>query len=102
MHARVTFLEFQPEDIEASARLFQEAVSAIHEQETGFQGAFLLVRDDGTAMAINFADTLDNLRENDRKGVYQSEVANFRSLIVGHPRREFFRIAASIVPESED
>ena len=40
-------------------------------------------------------DTLENLQANERSGFYQSQVAKFRERIVGHPRREIFRVAVS-------
>ena len=95
MHARVTFAQVKPEDIEDSARLFVEGIIPAARQEEGFRGALFLVRDDGAVMTIDLADSLDHLRANERHGLYQSEVAKFRSRIVGHPRREFFRVAVS-------
>jgi hypothetical protein len=50
-----------------------------------FRRALFLARDDGTVMAIDLADTLDHLRANEKHGLYQAEVAKFRSRIVGHP-----------------
>jgi heme-degrading monooxygenase HmoA len=94
VHARVTFAQVKPDDIEDSARLFAEGIPAAREEE-GFRGALFLVRDDGTVMAIDLADSLDHLRANEKHGLYQAEVAKFRSRIVGHPHREFFRIAVS-------
>jgi hypothetical protein len=38
-------------------------------------------------MAIDLADSLDHLRANEKHGLYQTEVAKFRSRIVGHPHR---------------
>ena len=95
MHARVTFAQVKPEDIEDSARLFGEGIIPAAREEAGFRGALFLVRDDGTVMAIDLADSLDHLRANEKLGYYQAEVAKFRSRIVGHPRREFFRVALS-------
>ncbi len=95
MHARVTFAQVKPEDIEDSARLFEEGIIPAAREEEGFRGALFLVRDDGAVIAIDLADSLDHLRANEKKGLYQAEVAKFRSRIVGHPHREFFRIAVS-------
>lgn len=96
MHARVTYLEFAPENIDDAARLFEDAVAAVHETEPGFRGAALFLREDGKAMAINLAEDAEHLKANDASGIYQAEVAQFRSLLVGHPRREFFRVAVSV------
>ena len=95
MHARVTFAQVNPEDIEDSARLFEEGIIPAAREEEGFRGALFLARDDGTVMAIDLADSLDHLRANEKQGLYQAEVAKFRSRIVGHPHREFFRVAVS-------
>ena len=95
MHARVTFAQVKPEDIEDSARLFGDGIIRAAREEEGFRGALLLVRDDGTVMAIDLADSLDHLRANEKHGLYQAEIAKFRSRIVGHPHREFFRVAVS-------
>jgi hypothetical protein len=83
------------EDIEDSARLFEEGIIPAAREEEGFRGALFLVRDDGTVMAIDLADSLDHLRANEKHGLYQAEIAKFRSRIVGHPHREFFRVAVS-------
>jgi hypothetical protein len=95
VHARVTFAQVKPEDIEDSARLFEEGIIPAAREEEGFRGALFLVRDDGTVMAIDLADSLDHLRANEKHGFYQAEVAKFRSRIVGHPHREFYRVAVS-------
>lgn len=95
MYARVTYVQVAPEDIEDSIRLFDESVVPAARQEEGFHGAMLLVRENGEAMAIDLADTLEHLQTNERSGFYQSQVAKFRERIVGHPRREVFRVAVS-------
>jgi hypothetical protein len=95
VHARVTFAQDKPEDIEDSARLFEEGIVPAARQEEGFRGALFLVRDDGTVMTLDLADSLDHLRANEKHGLYQAEVARFRNRIVGHPHREFFRVAVS-------
>jgi hypothetical protein len=62
VHARVTFAQVKPEDIEDSARLFEDGIIPAAREEEGFRGALFLVRDDGTVMAIDLADSLDHLR----------------------------------------
>jgi hypothetical protein len=93
MVARVTSVRVNPEDIEESVRLFDESVIPAVEHEKGFRGVLLLLRDDGHALAIDLADTLDDVRENERTGVYQSQVAKFADKIVEHPHREVYRVA---------
>jgi hypothetical protein len=95
MYARVTFVQVTPEDVEDSARLFEESVVPAARREEGFLGAMLLVRENGAAMAIDLADSLENLKANEQSGFYQSQVVKFRDKIVGHPRREIFRVAVS-------
>ena len=95
MYARVTFVQVTPEHVEDSARLFEESVVPAARQEEGFRGAMLLVRESGEGMAIDLADSLEHLRANEQSGFYQSQVAKFRDKIVGHPRREIFRVAVS-------
>lgn len=95
MYARVTFVQVTPEDVEDSARLFEESVVPAARQEEGFLGAMLLVRENGEGMAIDLADSLEHLKANEQSGFYQSQVAKFRDRIVGHPRREVFRVAVS-------
>jgi hypothetical protein len=48
VHARVTFAQVKPEDIEDSARLFEEGIIPAAREEEGFRGAHFLARDDGT------------------------------------------------------
>jgi hypothetical protein len=77
VHARVTFAQVKPEDIEDSARLFGEGIIPAAREEEGFRGALFLVRDDGTVMAIDLADSLDHLRANEKHRLYQAEIAKF-------------------------
>jgi hypothetical protein len=95
MYARVTHVQVEPEDIVEAARLFDQSVVPAARQEEGFAGTLLLVRDDGHALAIDLADTLEHMQANERSGFYQSQVANFADRIVGRPRREIYRVAVS-------
>ena len=95
MVARVTSVAVKPEDIEESARLFDESVLPAARREEGFLGALLLVRDDGRAIAIDLCDTLENLRANERSGFYQEQIAKFADRIVGHPTREVYEVAVA-------
>ena len=95
MYARITFVQVRPEDVENATRLFDESVVPAVRDEKGFQGAVLLVRDNGEAMAVDFAQTLEDLQANERDGIYQAQVAKFRDRLVGHPRREIFRVAVA-------
>ncbi len=92
MVARVTHVRVKPEDIEESVRLFDESVVPAATQEEGFRGALLLVRDNGQALAIDLADTIENAHANERSGFYQSQIAKFADRIVGHPSREFYEV----------
>lgn len=95
MFARITFVQVKPQDIQDASRLFDESVVPEVRQEQGFRGALLLVRDTGEAMAVDFAESLEDLNANERNGVYQAQVAKFRDRIIGHPRREVFRVAVA-------
>jgi hypothetical protein len=92
MVARVTHVRVRPEDVDESVRLFDESVVPAAEQEEGFMGALLLVRADGEALAVDLCDTLENLRENERNGFYQSQVAKFAERITGRPSREVYEV----------
>lgn len=95
MVARVTQVRVDPEDVADSVRLFDESVLPAAEQEEGFMGALLLTREDGRALVIDLCDTLEHLRENERNGFYQEQVAKFADRIVDHPRREFFDVGVA-------
>jgi hypothetical protein len=95
MVARVTHVRVKPEDVEESVRLFDESVVPAAEQEQGFMGAMLLVRDDGRALAIDLCDTLENMRANEHNGFYQTQVAKFADKIVDTPGREFYDVAVA-------
>ncbi|HLL86586.1 MAG TPA: hypothetical protein VK387_04675 [Thermoleophilaceae bacterium] len=95
MVARVTHVRVNPEDVEESVRLFDESVVPAAEQEEGFMGALLLVREDGRALAIDLCDTLEHMRANERSGFYQTQVAKFADKIVDRPGREFYDVAVS-------
>ncbi|MEK6278387.1 MAG: hypothetical protein AABM29_10290 [Actinomycetota bacterium] len=92
MVARVTHVRVNPEDIDESVKLFDESVIPAAAQEDGFMGALLLVRENGEALAIDLADTLDHAHANERSGVYQTQIAKFAGQIVGHPKREFYEV----------
>lgn len=95
MVARVTHVRVKPEDIEESVRLFDGSVVPAAEQEEGFMGALLLVREDGRALAIDLCDTIEHMRQNEANGFYQSQVAKFAGKIVERPSREFYDVAVA-------
>jgi len=90
--ARVTHVQVRPEDVDESVRLFDESVVPAAEQERGFMGAMLLVRPDGHALALDLCDTVENLRENERNGFYQTQIAKFADRITGSPSREVYEV----------
>ena len=92
MVARVTHVRVKPEDIDESVRLFDQSVIPAATQEEGFMGALLLVRPDGTALAIDLADNIDNAHANERSGFYQSQITKFAGKIVDRPSREFYEV----------
>jgi hypothetical protein len=95
MVARVTHVRVKPEDLEESVRLFDESVIPAAEQEDGFMGALLLVREDGRAIAIDLCDTLEHMQANERSGFYQTQVAKFAGKIVERPAREIYKVAVA-------
>jgi hypothetical protein len=95
MVARVTHVKVDPEELGESVRLFDESVVPAAEQEEGFMGALLLVRDDGRALAIDLCDSLEHMRANEHSGFYQSQVAKFADKITATPSREFYEVAVS-------
>lgn len=95
MYARITFVQVRPEDVEETARLYDESVVPAAREQEGFLGTALLVRDNGEVLSINLAESLDHLHANEASGYYQSQVAKFRDRIIGHPRREVFRVAVA-------
>jgi hypothetical protein len=92
MVARVTQVRMNPADIEESVRLFDESVVPAAEQEEGFMGALLLVREDGHALAIDLCDTREHMSENERNGFYQTQVAKFADKFTGRPSRHFYTV----------
>jgi hypothetical protein len=95
MVARVTQVRVNPEDVAESVRLFDESVLPAAEQEEGFMGALLLVRDDGQALAIDLCDTLEHMQANEHSGFYQQQIAKFAGKIVDHPTRHFYDVAVA-------
>jgi hypothetical protein len=92
MVARVTQVRMNPADVEESVRLFDESVVPAAEQEEGFMGALLFVREDGHALAIDLCDTLEHMSENERNGFYQTQVAKFADKFTGRPSRQFYTV----------
>ena len=95
MVARVTSVRVNPEDVADSIRLFDESVIPAAEQEEGFQGVLLLVRDDGHALAIDLCDSIEHVRANERSGVYQTQVAKFADRFTETPKRQIYRVAVA-------
>ena len=95
MVARVTQVRVKPEDLEESVRLFDESVLPAAQQEEGYMGALLLVREDGHALAIDLCDTLEHMQANERSGFYQQQIAKFADKIVDHPTRQFYEVAVA-------
>jgi hypothetical protein len=95
MYARITFITVSPDDLGETSKIYDESVVPAARQQEGFRGTLLLTRDNGEVMAINLADSLDDLRANEASGYYQEQVAKFRDRIVGHPRREIFRVSVA-------
>jgi hypothetical protein len=95
MVARVTHVRVNPDDVEGATRLFDESVIPAAQQEEGFMGAMLLVREDGRALAIDLCDTLEHMRQNEANGFYQQQVAKFAGKIIERPTREFYEVAVS-------
>ena len=58
-------------------------------------GALLLTRPDGQALAIDLCDSIENLRENERNGFYQTQVAKFADKVIGRPTREFYDVGVA-------
>ncbi len=52
----------------------------------------LLVRPGGHALALDLCDTLENLRQNEHNGFYQTQIAKFADKISGSPSREFYEV----------
>ena len=95
MVARVTRVRVKPEDVEQSVGLFDESVVPAAEQEEGFMGALLLVREDGRGIAVDLCDTLEHMQANERNGFYQTQVAKFAKKLVDAPKREFYDVAVA-------
>lgn len=95
MVARVTQVRVKPDDVRESVHLFDESVIPAAEQEEGFMGALLLVREDGRAIAIDLCDTLEHMQANERNGFYQTQVAKFADKLVDAPKREFYDVAVA-------
>jgi hypothetical protein len=92
MVARVTHVQVAPEDVDGCVRLFDESVVPAAEQEAGFMGTLLLTRGDGRALAIDLCDTLEHMRQNERNGFYQTQVAKFADKLTATPSREFYEV----------
>lgn len=92
MVARVTYVRVNPEDVDEAVAHFDESVIPAAEQEEGFNGALLLVKEDGHALVIDLTDTLEHARANERSGFYQSQVAKFADKIVDRPTRELYEV----------
>ena len=95
MVARVTQVRVNPEDMAEAIRLFDESVLPAAEQEEGFMGALLLVRDDGRALAIDLCDTREHMQANEHSGFYQQEITKFAGKIVDHPTRHIYDVAVA-------
>ena len=94
MHARVTFAQVKPADIEDFARLFEDGIIPAAREEEVFRGALFLVRDDGTVMAIT-SPTASTTCAPTRSTGSTKQRSRSPAPLVGHPDRELFRVAVS-------
>jgi hypothetical protein len=92
MVARVTHVRLNPEDIDESVQLFDESVIPAAEQEEGFMGAMMLARSDGQALVIDLCDTVENMRQNEKNGFYQTQVTKFAGKLTAPPTRDFYEV----------
>lgn len=102
MIARVTLAEIDPVrmSVDRAVRLFQDSVvTALREQE-GYEGAYVLVSDEGKVLALTFWETEEAAQAGlqGTRSFYAEQIEKFVTLYRSAPGREMYDVVVADKP----
>jgi heme-degrading monooxygenase HmoA len=102
MIARVTLAEIDPVrmSVERATRLFEESVVPALREQDGYEGAYVLLSDQGKVLALTFWETEEAAEAGLRgsRSFYAEQVEKFVTLYRLPPGREMYDVVVADVP----
>ena len=102
MIARVTLAEIDPVrmSVERARRLFEESVVPALREQDGYDGAYVLLSDEGKVLALTFWETEEAADAGLRgtQSFYAEQVEKFVTLSRSAPGREMYDVVVADVP----
>ena len=102
MIARVTLAEIDPVrmSVESAVALFSESVVPALRTQDGYEGAYVLVSDEGKVLALTFWATEEAAEAGQRgtRSFYAEQVEKFVTLYRSAPGREMYDVVVADAP----
>ena len=93
MHARLTFVQVDPDKLEETTAIFRDSVVPAAKQQFGFERGYLLAdRATGKGVAITLWASEADMKSGEGSGYYQQQLAKFAPLFKGPPVREVYEV----------
>ena len=94
MYARLTFVQLHSDKMQEGIDLYANSVVPAARQQTGSQGAWLLVdRATGKGVSISLWNTEADMQAGEASGYYQQQLGKFGPLMAAPPVRETYEVA---------
>jgi hypothetical protein len=90
--ARVNQAYVEPANIPAAMEYVKNVLAPAERDQEGFRGVFLITREDGYGMVIDFYDTEEQARSTEESGWYQQTAELFSDKLKGQVRRNFYTV----------
>lgn len=102
MIARVTLAEIDAVrmSVDRAVRLFQESVVPALREQDGYQGAYVLLSDEGKVLALTFWDSEEAAEAGLRgtRSFYEEQIEKFVTLYRSPPGREMYDVVVADAP----
>jgi len=102
MVARVNQAYLDPANIPAAMDYVRDVLAPAERDQEGFRGVFMLTREDGFGMVIDFYDTAEQARATEQSGWYQQTAELFTDKLKGQVRRNFYTVTIGHPMEVSD
>ena len=87
MHARLTYVSVQPDNVDEATSLYEGTIEALQGQP-GFAGA----RGTGRSISITLWESVDAEQASSQSGFYQEQVARFAALFTAEPEMDSMEV----------
>lgn len=102
MIARVTLAEIDPVrmSVEQSVRLFQDSVVPALREQDGYEGAYVLLSEEGKVLALTFWGSEEAAEAGLRgtRSFYAEQIEKFVTLYRSQPGREMYDVVVADAP----